>query len=297
MFQRSRRQLVMPFLLPQTLLYLTLSIVPLALTVIYGFTEWQSRGTAPRLIGLENFSMMIRDHLFFNAMRNSIYLVVVGGVILFIPAFAIAWCLSQPIRFRQFFRFIILAPVAISVSVAGLIWKWIYNPTHGLINSLLRWVGLDQFAIAWLGEPATALTAIIVASIWHGIGTWVLLISAGLDRIPRDFIDAARVDGAGEWHVFIYITIPLIWEVLRILLVLWIIQALQAFTFIYVMTGPVGIGGPLNSTEVMGTYVFKTAFTSFNWGYGAALATSMLILIFLVSTVGNKAMNRENIEY
>ena len=297
MFQRARRRLVIPFLLPQVLLYVILTFVPLVLTIAYGFTNWQGRGMTPDFVGLANFVMMANDHLFFNAVRNSIYLVVVGGVLLFVPALLIAWCLSQPIRGKNFFRFIILAPVVISVSVAGLMWKWLYNPTYGPINALLKAIGLEALALPWMGEPATALTAIMIASIWHGIGTWVLLLSAGFERIPPDLPDAARVDGANDWDVFLHVTLPLVWEVLRILLVIWIAQALQAFTFIFVMTGPVGVGGPINSTEVMGTYVFKTAFGSFNWAYGLALSATMLVMIFSVSLIANRVTLRETTEY
>ena len=157
------------------------------------------------------------------------------------------------------------------------------QPESGTDQSRLNALGLDQLAVPWLGDVRFALTAIIVAAIWHGIGSWVLLISAGIDRIPADLPDAARVDGASDWQVFRSITIPLLWEVLRILLVLWIIQAMQAFTFIYVMTGPVSVGGPLGSTDVMVTYVYRIAFTDFKWAYGAALATAMLVMIFVLS--------------
>ena len=176
-------------------------------------------------------------------------------------------------------------------------WKWIYNPTFGLINPALKAVDLEVLAIPWMGEPATALTAIIIASVWHGIGTWVLLISAGIERIPPDLPEAAKVDGATDWQIFRYITIPLMWEVLRILLVLWVMQALQAFVFMYVMTGPVAVGGPMGSTEVMATYVFKNAFTSYYWAYAMALATVMLIMIFVLSFITNNVLKRETVEY
>jgi len=221
----------------------------------------------------------------------------VGGILLFAPALALAWSLHQPVRAKRFFRFIILAPVVMSVSVAGLLWKWMYNPTYGLINPALEAIGLGGLIVPWLGEPNTALTAVIIASIWHGIGTWVLLIYAGLERIPPDLAAAARIDGANDWHVFRYITIPLLWEVLRILLVLWVLQALQAFAFIYVMTGPVSVGGPMNSTEVMATYVFKNAFVSFNWAYSMALATVMLLMIFALSGFTQRVTTTETIEY
>ena len=297
MFQKARQRLVLPFLLPQLILYLLFTFVPLVLTILYSFTNWEGLGNSWQVVGLANFRFIVTDGLFLNAVKNSFYLMVVGGVLLFVPALIMAWSLHQPIRGKRFFRFIILAPVVMSVSVAGLLWKWMYNPTFGLINPLLEGVGLGPWALPWLGEPNTALTAVIIASIWHGIGTWVLLIYAGLERIPPDLPAAARIDGANDWHVFRFITLPLLWEVLRILLVLWVLQALQAFAFIYVMTGPVSVGGPMNSTEVMATYVFKNAFVSFKWAYSMALATVMLLMIFVLSGFTQRVTTTETVEY
>lgn len=297
MFQRARRRLILPFIAPQLVLYVLVVFVPVVLTVYYGFTDWEGHGREVGSAGFRNFRVLLRDDNFHNAILNSVKLTLIGGVLLFIPALYMAWSLQQPLRADKVLRFVILAPVVIAASVAGLIWKWIYNPSQGLINPVLDWLGLDRLAVPWLGEPRYALVAIIIASIWHGIGSWVLLISAGIDRIPADLPDAARVDGSSDWQVFRFITIPLLWEVLRILLVLWIIQALQAFTFIYVMTGPVSVGGPLGSTDVMATYVFRVAFNDFKWAYGAALATSMLAMIFLLSVFVNRVTFRETVEY
>lgn len=297
MFQQSRRRLIVPFVAPQLALYVLLVFIPVALTIYYGFTDWQGHGNPIRLNGLTNYRVAIQDKNFRNAIGNSVQLTLIGGVILFLPALYVAWALQQPFRARKVFSFVILAPLVIAASVAGLIWKWIYNPTQGLINPVLEWLHLDSLAHPWLGEPRYALTAIIIASVWHGIGSWVLLISAGIDRIPADLPDAARIDGASDWQVFRDVTLPLLWEVLRILLVLWVIQALQAFTFIFVMTGPVSVGGPLGSTDVMATYVYRVAFIDFKWAYGAAMATLMLVMIFLLSLLVNRVTFRETVEY
>lgn len=297
MFQRARRRLIVPFIAPQFVLYVLVMFVPLVLTVYYGFTDWQGNGNAISYAGLRNYRVILKDSNFHNAIVNSAKLTLIGGVFLFLPALFMAWSLQQPLKGRKVFSFIILAPVVIAASVAGLIWKWIYNPSQGLINPVLKRIGLGSLAHPWLGDTRYALIAIIVASIWHGIGTWVLLISAGIDRIPADLPDAAKVDGSSDWQVFRHVTIPLLWEVLRILLVLWVIQAMQAFTFIYVMTGPVAVGGPLGSTDVMVTYVFRVAFTDFKWAYGAAMATSMLGMIFILSVLVNRVTFRETVEY
>jgi len=297
MFQQSRRRLILPFVAPQLLLYLLVIFVPVALTIYYGFTDWQGHGNPIHFNGLSNYRVALKDSNFHNAIGNSVQLTIIGGIVLFVPALYMAWALQQSFRGRRVFSFIILAPLVIAASVAGLMWKWIYNPSQGLINPVLNWLHLDELAHPWLGDPRYALTAIIVAAVWHGIGSWVLLISAGIDRIPADLPDAARVDGANDWQVFRGITVPLLWEVLRILIVLWVIQALQAFTFIFVMTGPVAVGGPLGSTDVMATYVYRVAFVDFKWAYGAAMATTMLVMIFLLSLLVNRVTFRETVEY
>ena len=297
MFQQARRRLIIPFVAPQLILYVLVMLVPVFLTIYYGFTDWQGHGNPIEFAGLKNYRVLVKDNNFHNAVENSIRLTVIGGFLLFIPALGIAWALQQKLFGKRAFSFIILAPVVIAASVAGLIWKWIYNPSQGLLNPILENIGLDRFAVPWLGSTRWALIAIIVASVWHGVGTWVLLITAGMDRIPVDLPDAARIDGATDFQVFRQITMPLLWEVLRILLVLWIIQALQAFTFIYVMTGPVAVGGPLGSTDVMVTYVYRVAFTDFKWAYGAAMATAMLAMIFVLSFVVNRITMRDAIEY
>jgi ABC-type sugar transport system permease subunit len=284
-------------LLPQLLLYTVFTLIPIVATVALALTNWSQAGR-PSFIGLLNFRLILTDHLFRNAVQHSLYYAAAGGGLLFVPALVIAWCFTQPVRAKSFFRFLILAPVVLSISVAGLMWKWIYNPTMGLFNPALKAVGLGWLALPWLGEPATALTAIIVANLWHGIGIWVLLLLAGLDRLPPEVADAARVDGANERQVFFLITLPLLWELVRILIVLWVMDALQAFAFVFVMTAAEsGVGGPMGSTDVMATYVYTVTFRGFNWAYGMALATAMMLLIFVVSMFTNRALLRETVEF
>jgi ABC-type sugar transport system permease subunit len=300
MFQKARRGLILPFLLPQTILFTLVTFVPIIATIAYAFTDWSGAG-APHWDGLVEFKLILTDRLFQNAVKNSFFLMIVGGVLLFVPAFIMAWSLNQPLRFRKYYRFLILAPVVLSVSVAGLMWKWMYNPTFGLLGVLLKFVGralsINPLAIGVLGDPSSALTAIIIASIWHGIGTWVLLLSAGFERIPPEIPESARIDGASDWQIFWRITVPLMWEVIRVLLVLWVMQALQAFSFVFVMTGPVGVGGPIGSTNVMATFVYEMSFGSFKWAYGMALATTIMIMIFLLSQITNRALFREAVEF
>ena len=223
-------------------------------------------------------------------------------MLLFVPAFFLAWAMNEPIRARPFYRFLILAPVVLSISVAGLMWKWMYNPSFGLIGVLLKNLGhvlhIDPLTIGVMGDSSSALTAIIIANLWHVMGTWVLLIAAGFARIPPEIPNSARVDGANDRQLFFLITLPLMWELSRILIVLWIMDALQAFSFVFVMTSAESsVGGPLGSTDVMATYVYSTTFQGQNWAYGMALATTMMALIFVISMFTNRVLRRETVEY
>ena len=301
-FQRARRKLIIPFLLPQFILFTFITVLPIIATVAFAFTDWQGMAnTNPAWAGVTQFRVITMDPNFLNAVKNSFFLMIIGGVMLFVPAFIIAWGLNQPLRWRKYYRFLILAPVVLSVSVAGLLWKWIYNPSFGLIGVALKLIGqsldIEALAKGVMSNTSTALTAIIIASIWHGIGTWVLLLSAGIERIPPEIPESAKIAGANDWQVFWYITLPLMWEVVRILLVLWVMQALQAFSFVFVMTGPVGVGGPLNSTQLIGTLVYLMTFKSFKWAYGMALATTMMLVIFVLSTITNRGLMREAVEF
>jgi len=274
--------------------YTIFIFVPVALTVSYAFTSWQGHGLERPFSGLRNYSLILKDPQFVNAFRNTGVFAISGAFIVLIPAIFISWALTQKIRGKAIFRYVIIAPVTLSVVVVALLWKLLYNPTFGPINNLLKAVGLNALALPWLGDTRTALLAIVVATAWQQLGMWVLLISAGLARIPTELLDAARVDGANEWQLFWRVTLPLLWGVLRLLFVLWIILSLQVFGQVLVMTPHGGVGG---STDVMATLIYNRAFDSFQWGLASAMATILLSLILLLSLLTNWLTKRDTLEF
>ena len=290
MFQRARRRLIWPFLLPQILLYTTFTFVPIVATVVLSLTNWNSVNPI-RFIGLGNFRLILRDSVFGGAIGNSIYYVVAGGVLLFVPASLLAWCLNQPLRAKGIFRFFILAPLVISISVAGLMWKWLYHPLAGLLGVPLRFVGvalaIQPLISGLLRDPSTSLTAVILTDLWHSMGLWVILLLASLERIPAELLEAARVDGAGERQGFFLVTLPLLWEHLRILIVLWVLIAVQAFAFNFIM----------HSRGVIATYIYSTTFDRFYWAYGMALATTVMPCLLAIVVLANGLAPREAVEY
>jgi ABC-type sugar transport system permease subunit len=294
MYQRFRRQLVAPFLLPSFLVYTLFVFVPVILTVAYSFTNWTGHLLQRPFYGLRNYSLILKDPQFLQAAQHTVVFAISGVFILLIPAIFISWALTQKIRFKAVYRYIIIAPLLLSTVAVALLWKLLYNPVFGPINNLLEAIGLDALARPWLGDPDTVLLAIVVATAWQQLGMWVLLISAGLERIPSEILESARVDGANEWQVFWRVTLPLVWGVLRLLFILWIILSLQVFAQVWVMVPHGGVGG---AAEVVATLIYKRAFDSQQWGLACAMATFLMLTILVLSLVTNRLTRGEVIEY
>jgi len=294
MYQKSRRKLILPFLLPPFLVYTLFIFVPLALTVSYSFTNWQGHLLERPFYGLRNYALIFKDPQFLKAAQHTGVFAVSGALILFIPAIFISWALTQKIKLKSIYRYIITAPLMLSTVAVSLLWKLLYNPVFGPINNLLKAIGLDALALPWLGDPNTVLLAIVVATAWQQLGMWVLLISAGLERIPQEILESARVDGANEWQVFWRVTMPLMWGVLRLLFILWIILSLQVFSQVYVMVPHGGAGG---AAEVVGTLIYKRAFGSQQWGLACSMATFLMLAILVLSLVTNWLTRRETVEF
>lgn len=293
MLERQRRKLVLPFLAPALLFLVVFFAIPAGQTIILSFQDWYGTFRTSNFIGFENYRNLANDPLFVQSVRNTFVYFGLSLVLLFPAALFISWGLTRIKKGQSFFQFMVFAPAVLSVAVAGVMWKFILNPNFGLVNEVLRALGLDNLTRSWLGDPQTAMLGIVVTIIWHGIATWIILLMAGMDRIPKELIEAAQVDGASEGQAYFRITLPLLWPVLSTLLVLWFIQAMQAFAFIYVMTQ----GGPYGATEVMGTYMYRVAFEGRMFSSGAAMAVVMTLIILVVSILGQRLLKREEYTY
>ncbi|MFC9693419.1 carbohydrate ABC transporter permease [Kribbella sp. NPDC056951] len=292
MLRNAQRRIVIPFLLPAVVLLALFFLYPLVRTFGISLSDWTRTG-ASRYVGGANYTALLSDPEYRTALKNTFAFTFIGGCMLFPPAVAIAWALNQPIRSERFFRFVVFAPVVLSAAVVALMWKFIYHPTLGLISPAMAELGLGGLAREWLGDPLTALPAVAFTTVWQGIGIWVVLLSAGFERLPRDVLEAGRVDGAGEWRLFWSVMMPMLHDLLRILLVLWIVQSMQAFAFVYIMTG----GGPFGSTEVVGTLMYRIAIDQTEFGYAAAMGVVLVAVLLIVTTILNKVLKRDDLEY
>ena len=284
---RAQRRLFWPFLLPALVLFAAVFLGPIVLNILYSFGSVGSSGQ-PQLSGTAHYAQALSDHQFWSTLKNTLIYSVESTIVLFVPAVFLAWCLAQVRVLRRFFRVVLFAPVTISMLVASLVWKFLLNPTWGPLDAALRGAGLKSLAIPWLGDSRTAMIAVVIAAVWQSIGLWVVLISAGLERIDTDLYEAARVDGASRLAEFLHISMPQLWPVLRALILLWLVQAVQVFAFVYVMTG----GGPAGATSVVSTYIYDTAFTSQDYGYAACLATIVLVLTGVLGAVAAGILRR-----
>jgi raffinose/stachyose/melibiose transport system permease protein/N-acetylglucosamine transport system permease protein len=291
--EQQKRRLIIPLLLPAAVLYGGFTLYPALTTFYVAMTSWN--GISPDLpwAGFSNFRELTHDVQFRSTISHTALFVVLGAVILF-PAAIFFAAVTYRIRFGKLYRFVILAPLALSVTAAALLWKFALDPNFGVVPKLLRAVGLSVMAhVQWLGDTRTAMLIIAFATVWQGIGLWVTLFAAAIERVPKELREAAALDGATGFRVFRSVVWPLIWDVTRTLLILWIIQGLQAFAFIIAMTN----GGPLGSTKVIGTYLYDSAFNDSRFGYGAAIAVVLFVAILALSLAANRLTRRETEQY
>lgn len=292
MLHKAQRRIVVPFLLPALLLLGTFFGYPLVRTVGISLQEFSRTGRAT-FAGVVQYQRLFADPEYGNALWNTFSLTFVGGCLLFPPAVALAWALTQRVRGERFFRFVVFAPVVLSVAVVSLLWKFLLHDTLGLVNPAFRAVGLGDLARLWLGDPLTALPVVAFVTVWHGIGIWVVLLCAGFERLPPSVLEAARLDGAGEWRLFLNVMLPMMRDLFRVLVVLWFVQSMQAFAFVYIMTD----GGPFGSTEVVGTLAYRTAFLQGDLGYAATMGVVLVAVILAVAVVLNRVLKRDPLEY
>lgn len=276
-------------LLPALLIYMVFAILPILQSFYYSFMEWDGFSEMT-FVGLSNFEQLFQDPLFWNSVKNNIY-VVLASVLGQVPiALFIALLLNRKLKGVKIFRTIGFLPVVLSTVVISLTWSLIYNSEDGLINVVLRGIGLDALAQNWLGDPTWSMIAVLVTIIWQFVGLYLIIFLAALQNIPEEILEAARIDGASEWKTTWKITVPMIWDTIIVSVILCIAGSLKTFDLIYVMTH----GGPSHSTEVMALYMFNETFGQFQYGYGSAVSVVIfffsLILIFIVTKLFGRKM-------
>jgi ABC-type sugar transport system permease subunit len=267
------------FVAPIVILYVTFSIVPILRTFVESFYSGNMVVRGP-FIGIANYTAIIKDRMFQQAFSNSMIFTLFS--ILFSVSLAVIFAVminSPRVRFQTAFKVIFFLPVVTSFVATGYIWKWMYNPTMGILNRILTAVGIGS--VNWLGDPSSAMPSMIGVNIWKWVGYFMIIITAYLQLIDQDLYEAARIDGANFLQVFFKVTLPLLDAAILLCVILATINFLRTFAIVLVMTQ----GGPGGKTELITTFVYNEAFGTgrMRIGYSAAASMILFVLIMVVT--------------
>ncbi len=278
MRRRGRTAFIVAFLSPAVLVYVGFVLWPLVQALVFSTYQWRGLSTRRTFVGGGNFRNLANDQVFWQAVRNNLWLFVVGGAITLAIAVCIAHAMHGGGRLSRFLRSVYLFPQIISTVVVAVLWQFIFNP-QGLLNAGLERVGLGGWTHAWLGESAWSLRAVGVAFVWYAVGFYIMLFAAGLQGIPQEVTEAAELDGSRGWHRFRTVTWPLLWSIKRVAVVYLAINVMNLFALVFLMTR----GGPDQRSEVMLTYLYHQAFELSKFGYATALAVANFAVVMTLS--------------
>lgn len=279
------------FIAPVILLFGLFRILPSVQTLLYSFFKVELIKDRLTFIGLDNFRDLLTDEIFQRATINTLKYVVAIVPISAILGLLLAVLFNAKFRFQEFFKAVYFSPMVTSTVAAAMVWWWMYNPQFGIFNVLLKLVGLPEQP--WLMSSHTALTSIIIFSIWKTLGYNMIIYLAGLQAIPPQFYEAATIDGAGPVAQFFRITIPLLAPTTTFIAIYNSILAFQVFDQVFVLTG----GGPANSTNVVVLDLYRQAFERYNFGYASAEAMVLFLFILGVTLVQYVYSKRYEVSY
>ena len=288
--QRRTRILLMIylFLFPSLAIFLLYRITPIIWNFFLSFYEWQYIGPNT-WVGLRNYIDMIRSDVFWQSFKNTIIYFFGGTPVAIALAVLIAVLVNNPIRGRNAYRVMVFLPYPITPVAIAIIWQWLYNEKVGLINYVLRSLGLVENPIRFLQSFKLALPSVILTSVWQVLGYFVIIVLTGLQTIPDDLYEAAELDGASRLTQFFRITLPLIRSTIFLCFIVGIINSFTVFDIIYVMTD----GGPGHATEILVTNIYKNAFTFNRMGYAAAMTVFMFLFLLIVTWYSNRISGGE----
>lgn len=281
-------------LVPGLSMYIPFHFLPILAVFLMSLVSWKGYSFSTiQWNGINNYKDILSDQLFWKALWHNIQFVIIVVVIQTLFALFLAMILEQNLPLSKFFRGIYFMPTVLSLVVVGLLFGFVLSPSNGLLNNFLRLVGTKSQP-AWLGDPNIALFVLMAVTIWKEFGLSMFLFIAGLECIPEDLFDAAKVDGANRWQVFLRIILPLLTETIMVVVMMATINCFKLFDLIQVMTK----GGPFFATEVLATRMYSQSFKYGKIGYGSAIAVVLFMITFSFSAVQFLLRNKKNqVEY
>ena len=278
----SDRKAICIFLLPALILFVSVVIIPIGISFYFSLLKWDGIGQG-EMVGFANYVKLFtgKTSNFWKAAGNSFLYAAVSMCIQLPFSLLLALILSNGIKLESFYRNVFFIPVIISTVVIGQLWMKIYNNDYGLLNSLLRSLGLESWTRIWLGDKSTVLGATFVPMLWQYVGYHLLLMYGAIKSIPQDLYEAAKIDGASQTRTAVSITIPLMKPMLKVCATFSLIGSLKIFDLIFVLTG----GGPSGASEVPATLMYRTIFLKNQYGYGSSIAMFIVLECLVLSWV------------
>ncbi|MBN1566193.1 MAG: sugar ABC transporter permease [Anaerolineae bacterium] len=274
------------FVLPGMVVFFVFLLLPMIESAQFGFYKWDGLGPLEDYRGLDNYKKAFDHDVFQTAIINSFRIMGLSLIIQLPVAMLLALMVGRGnLPGRRVFRLLLFLPYVFSEVITALIWRYVMHPTDGLLNWFLGHSVPGYDNVGWLAEKDVVIYSVFIVLTWKYFGFYMILYMAGLQGVPKDLEDAARVDGANIVQVLSRITLPMMGSTVRLTVFLSVLGAFQQFVLVWVLTG----GGPVNASQIMGTYIYKFGIKSFNLGYGAAVAL-ILFSITLVFSIGYQRM-------
>jgi len=289
MKNRGRTAFIVTYLAPAVLLYGVFVILPVLQAVGYSLFKWSGLSSKKTYVGFDNFKQLFHDDVFWQALLHNAWIFLFGGSAILIVAIAVAHGMQGESRATKALRSVYLFPNIMSLVVVAILWEFVYDPHIGLLTSVMKLFGggathrsgAAGIDTSILGSPTQALPAVIVTFVWFAVGFYIMLFSAGIRQIPQEVAEASKLDGAEGLFRFRKITLPLLWSVGRIAVIYLVINTLNVFALVFLMTQ----GGPDRKTEVMLTYLYEQAFVNSDYGAATALAIANFVIVMAVSGI------------
>ncbi|MCC3375411.1 carbohydrate ABC transporter permease [Cohnella sp. REN36] len=290
----QRNVFIAAFTIPTFLFFCLFTIYPVVKALYYSMFDWSGMSDRMAFIGWQNFKDMFDDPIVWQALGNDYFLVAgkVVGIMILATFFAVALTRFR-FRLAGFFRSIFFIPNVISVVVIGVLWNFIYNPQIGFLNAFLSLFTKEPVSITWLGFTSHTIWMLLPPSIWAGIGFYMILLIAAIQNVPESLYEAAELEGADQWRQFRDITMPLVWEQMKVSILNIMMTTLNgSFVIVWIMTE----GGPDNSTQVMGSYLYQMAFRQYHFGFAAAIGVLILATSLVTTIILQRLLRQETIE-
>lgn len=286
----EQKKLIIPYLLPAVSLYLVFFIGPALYGLWISFHDWSGFTKTMEFIGFKNYANLFKDPIYWQSFKNMMLILIVGGIFVFLVALLFTALMSQGVTAKKAIRSIIFFPNIIAPIALAIVWNYLYRYDIGFFNSVLALVGIDP--VNWT-SPANIMGSAVVAIVWYSTGFYAIILLGGVDKIPNTYFEAARIEGASTFKIFRTVTLPLIWDVFSIAVILWGINAIRLFDFLFAFGGPEPPSRMWNTAMYQYILGFGQRTPIYQLGYSSAVAVSMVVVVLIFVITGRKLFKRD----